>query len=167
MRVAGLTRESLQGDVAFCECLAQMGCDVEYDAEGITVQGKPLHGIDVDMNAISDTVQDPGRRGAVRRQARRRSAVSATFATRKPIASPRWPPNCAKLGADVDELPDGLRIRPRPLHGATIDTYDDHRMAMSLALVGLVTSRRGDQRPGLHGQDLSSLLRGSGMRLRR
>jgi 3-phosphoshikimate 1-carboxyvinyltransferase len=42
-----------------------------------------------------------------------------------------------RLGAEVDELPDGLRIVPRPLHAAEIETYRDHRMAMSLALVGL------------------------------
>jgi 3-phosphoshikimate 1-carboxyvinyltransferase len=42
-----------------------------------------------------------------------------------------------KLGATVDELPDGLRITPGPLHGAQVVTYQDHRMAMSLALVGL------------------------------
>ena len=42
-----------------------------------------------------------------------------------------------KLGAKVDELPDGMRIEPGPLHGAAIATYHDHRMAMSLALVGL------------------------------
>src|SRR5262249_24258994 len=42
-----------------------------------------------------------------------------------------------KLGAAVDERPDGLRVTPAPLHGARLDTYDDHRMAMSLALVGL------------------------------
>jgi 3-phosphoshikimate 1-carboxyvinyltransferase len=42
-----------------------------------------------------------------------------------------------KVGALVDELADGLRITPRPLHGAVIDTYNDHRMAMSMALIGL------------------------------
>ena len=42
-----------------------------------------------------------------------------------------------KLGAEVEETCDGLKITPRALHGAEIDTYDDHRMAMSLALVGL------------------------------
>jgi 3-phosphoshikimate 1-carboxyvinyltransferase len=42
-----------------------------------------------------------------------------------------------KLGAEVEEFPDGLRIIPRPLTGCAVDTYDDHRMAMSLALVGL------------------------------
>jgi 3-phosphoshikimate 1-carboxyvinyltransferase len=42
-----------------------------------------------------------------------------------------------KLGAAVEELPDGLRITPGRRRGASIETYDDHRMAMSLALVGL------------------------------
>ena len=42
-----------------------------------------------------------------------------------------------KVGAEVDEYPDGLKITPRPLHGAVIDTYNDHRMAMSMALIGL------------------------------
>ncbi len=42
-----------------------------------------------------------------------------------------------KVGAEVEEYPDGLMITPRPLHGAVIDTYNDHRIAMSMALVGL------------------------------
>jgi 3-phosphoshikimate 1-carboxyvinyltransferase len=42
-----------------------------------------------------------------------------------------------RLGADVEERPDGMTIQPGPLHGGTVATYDDHRMAMSFALVGL------------------------------
>ena len=42
-----------------------------------------------------------------------------------------------RIGAEVDEREDGLTITPGPLHGAVIQTYNDHRMAMSLALVGL------------------------------
>ena len=42
-----------------------------------------------------------------------------------------------RLGAGVEEFDDGLTITPGPLHGATVQTYNDHRMAMSLALVGL------------------------------
>ena len=55
--VEGLSKASIQGDVSFCECLRQMGCEVDAEAHQITVVGRPLHGIDVDMNAISDTVQ--------------------------------------------------------------------------------------------------------------
>ena len=42
-----------------------------------------------------------------------------------------------RLGAEVEEFEDGLKITPQPLHGAAVETYNDHRMAMSLALVGL------------------------------
>jgi 3-phosphoshikimate 1-carboxyvinyltransferase len=42
-----------------------------------------------------------------------------------------------KLGAEVEEYPDGLKITPRPLKGCAVETYNDHRMAMRLALIGL------------------------------
>jgi 3-phosphoshikimate 1-carboxyvinyltransferase len=135
--VEGLSRDSLQGDVAFCDCLARMGCEVEYDAGRITVVGRPLRGIDVDMNAISDTVQTLSAVALfadgptlihnvahIRHKETDRLAALAT--------------ELRKLGAEVEEGPDRLRISPRALRPATIDTYDDHRMAMSLALVGLV-----------------------------
>ena len=136
VRVEGLNRASLQGDVAFCECLTQMGCEVLDDGAGITVIGGPLRGIDVDMNAISDTVQTLGvvalfadgptkirSVGHIRHKETDRIRALAT--------------ELRKLGATVEERADGLRIVPGTLHGATIDTYDDHRMAMSLALAGL------------------------------
>jgi len=55
--VDDLSPKSLQGDVAFVDCLEQMGCEVKRNDDSITVVGRPLRGIDVDMNAISDTVQ--------------------------------------------------------------------------------------------------------------
>ena len=55
--VSGLGPQALQGDVAFCDCLEHMGCRRRADTEQITVAGRPLRGIEVDMNAISDTVQ--------------------------------------------------------------------------------------------------------------
>jgi 3-phosphoshikimate 1-carboxyvinyltransferase len=134
--VEGLGRDSLQGDVAFCECLAEMGCEVRYERNQTTVIGRPLNGIEVNMNAISDTVQT--------------LAAVALFAdgptTITGVAHIRHKEtdrigNLAielrKLGAIVDELPDGLRVTPAALHGARIETYNDHRMAMSLSLVGL------------------------------
>ena len=132
--VRGLTRKSLQGDVAFVDALAQMGCRVEECDSGITVHGKPLH--DVDMNAISDTVMSLGAVAlfaegptTIRNVAHIRHKETDRIAA---LAT-----ELRKFGAEVDEFPDGLRIVPRPLSGATVDTYNDHRMAMSLALVGL------------------------------
>lgn len=134
--VEGLSGSSLQGDVAFCNCLESMGCEVRWDADRITVIGRPLRGIDVDMNAISDTVQTlaavavfaegPTRVtgvGHIRHKETDRIGALAT--------------ELRKLGAVVAEEADGLQITPATLRPAEIDTYDDHRMAMSLALVGL------------------------------
>jgi 3-phosphoshikimate 1-carboxyvinyltransferase len=134
--VEGLNRESLQGDVAFCACLEQMGAVVQSGHDSITVQGRPLRGIDADMNAISDTVPT--------------LAVTALFAdgpTRiRNVAHIRHKETdriaavaceLRKLGAEVDEFPDGLRIQSSVIKPAAIDTYRDHRMAMSFALAGL------------------------------
>ena len=134
--VTGLHRDSLQGDVRFCERLKQMGCEVQYESDAITVRGGPLRGIDVDMNDISDTVQT--------------LAAVALFAqgttTIRGVAHNRHKETdriadlateLRRLGAVVDEFDDGLRITPQPLQPAAIETYNDHRMAMSLALVGL------------------------------
>lgn len=134
--VEGLSRNALQGDVGFCECLSQMGCKVTYGGQRITVAGRAERGIDVNMNGISDTVQT--------------LAVVALFAqgstTITGVGHIRHKETdrigdlareLRKLGATVDEMKDGLRITPGPLQGAILDTYDDHRMAMSLALAGL------------------------------
>lgn len=134
--VRGLNRTSLQGDVRFVEVLQQMGCRVEECDEGTTVSGGPLRGVDVDMNDISDTVMT--------------LAAVALFAdgptTIRNVAHIRHKETdriaalateLRKFGAEVDERADGLTIVPKPLTGAAIDTYNDHRMAMSMALVGL------------------------------
>jgi 3-phosphoshikimate 1-carboxyvinyltransferase len=134
--VLGLPRASLQGDVCFVDLLGQMGCRVERQTTGVTVHGGPLHGIDVDMNDISDTVMT--------------LAAVALFAdgptTIRNVAHIRHKETdrltalateLRRVGAEVEEFADGLRITPRPLHGAAIETYNDHRMAMSMALVGL------------------------------
>jgi 3-phosphoshikimate 1-carboxyvinyltransferase len=134
--VEGLSDASLQGDVTFVDCLEAMGCEVKRDANTITVQGRPLRGIDVDMSAISDTVQT--------------LAVVALFAdgetTIRNVAHIRHKETdriaalateLRKLGADVVERPDGLSVRPATPSAAAIDTYNDHRMAMSFAIAGL------------------------------
>jgi 3-phosphoshikimate 1-carboxyvinyltransferase len=136
--VEGLSRESPQGDVAFCDLLARMGCRVRFQADRLTVVGGPLRGIETDMRAISDTVptlaavalfaDGPTTIRGVAHIRRKESDRIGALAT-----------ELRRLGAAVEEYDDGLRIVPGELHGATVDTYDDHRLAMSLALVGLAT----------------------------
>ena len=134
--VRGLKRDMLQGDVLFVDALARMGCIVTESPEGITVEGRPLRGIDIDMNAISDTMMT--------------LAAVACFAegltTIRNVAHVRhketdriaaMAAELRKIGAEVVEFEDGLTITPGELHGATVQTYRDHRMAMSLSLIGL------------------------------
>jgi len=136
VRVADLTPRSLQGDVRFVDILEQMGCQVFRDHNNTSVRGGLLHGIDVDMNDISDTVMT--------------LAAVACFAegptTIRNVAHIRHKETdrlaalaveLRKVGVAVEERPDGLTITPAPLHSAALATYNDHRMAMSLALIGL------------------------------
>ena len=134
--IPGLSQNSLQGDVGFAEVLRQMGCDVEYGDNQITLRGRRLRGVDVDMNAISDTAQTlaaiaPFAAGPTRirnvahirhKETDRVAALAAEL---------------RKLGQGVTEHADGLTIEPAPVIPATIATYDDHRMAMSFAVAGL------------------------------
>lgn len=138
--VEGLSAAALQGDVRFVDCLEQMGCRVDRHDDAITVAGpQRLRGIDVDMNTISDTVQT--------------LSVVALFAdgptTIRGVAHNRFKETdrigdlaceLRKLGAEVHETADGLVVTPRPLQAATLETYEDHRMAMSLSLAGLQNS---------------------------
>jgi 3-phosphoshikimate 1-carboxyvinyltransferase len=134
--VAGLTQYALQGDVHFVEALEKMGCKVRYDSDTITVTGGELHGIDIDMNAISDTAQT--------------LSVVALFAdsptTIRNVAHMRHKETdrisavvteLKRMGIEATEFDDGLTINPGPIQSTTIETYDDHRMAMSFALAGL------------------------------
>jgi 3-phosphoshikimate 1-carboxyvinyltransferase len=134
--IPGLGPNSLQGDVRFVDALEQMGCRVERGTDAITVARGQLRGVDVDMNAISDTVMTLGAVACfaegpttIRNVAHIRHKETDRLAA---LAT-----ELRRVGVTVDEKPDALHITPGLLHGAEIETYNDHRMAMSLALVGL------------------------------
>lgn len=135
VRVHGLSKTSAQGDVRFAEVLAQMGCQVSYDPQGIEVRGGNLRAGDFDLKDMPDTAQT--------------LAVVALFAqgttTLRNLQTLRiketdrvaaLATELAKLGAVVEEGPDFLRLTPGKPRGARINTYEDHRMAMSFALAG-------------------------------
>ena len=137
VRVRNLAASSLQGDARFPWLLERMGCRVQAGPDWIEVEGTDrLEGLDVDLNALPDMAQT--------------LAVTALFAqgatTIRNVANLRIKEcdrldalvrELRKLGAAVTEFGDGLRIVPQELRAAEIDTYDDHRMAMSFALAGL------------------------------
>jgi len=134
---------SRQGDAAFVEVLERMGCRVERSGGGLTVESTGrLVGGSFDLNSMPDTVptcavvalfaEGPTEIGNVAnlrvKECDRLSALAREL---------------SKLGARVEERPDGLKITPPPggaraLRGARVSTYRDHRMAMSLSLAGLV-----------------------------
>ncbi len=134
--VQGLSKNALQGDVHFASALEQMGCDVTWNEDSVTVTGRPLHGVDIDMNAISDTAQT--------------LSTVAVFAdsptTIRCVGHMRLKETdritavvteLQRAGIRAEEFEDGLRIYPGKPQPAEIQTYDDHRMAMSFSLLGL------------------------------
>ncbi len=145
--VPGLGSGSVQGDLAFVDLLALMGAEVEKVANGTTVWGRPLRGITADLSDLSDTAPT--------------LAVLAPFASSPTEAtgigfirakeSDRIGAVVAELqrcGVDAVEQPDGFVVRSGAVHGATVETYGDHRMAMSFALLGLVTPGIAIRDPG-------------------
>jgi 3-phosphoshikimate 1-carboxyvinyltransferase len=141
------TEGSLQGDVQFVDVLARMGCRVERCSSGITVHGRPLHGIDVDMNPISDTVMTLA---AVACFAQSPTTIwnVAHIRHKETDRLLALAAELRKVGVEVIEFKEGISITPRPLHGAEIETYNDHRMAMSMALIGLKTPGIVIRNPG-------------------
>jgi 3-phosphoshikimate 1-carboxyvinyltransferase len=141
VRVQGVGRASVQGDVRFVEVLEAMGASVAAGDDWVEVRGaRPLRAIDLDLNHIPDAAMT--------------AAVLALFAdgpsTIRNVANWRvketdrlaaMATELRKVGAVVDEGADSLRITPPPggrlTPNAVIDTYDDHRMAMCFSLVAL------------------------------
>jgi 3-phosphoshikimate 1-carboxyvinyltransferase len=139
IRVNGLGSGSAQGDLHFVDILEKMGAQVTIAEDYVEVTGPPvgeLRGVDVDMNAISDTAQTLAAiapfangpttiRGVEHMRHKETDRVSA-LAT-----------ELRRLGQAVEERPDGLTIKPQEIHPAAIETYDDHRMAMSFSIAAL------------------------------
>jgi 3-phosphoshikimate 1-carboxyvinyltransferase len=133
--------QGLQGDWAFVDVLERMGASVERRGEAITVMGTgTLRGIDVDLAHISDTAQtlvsvatmasSPTRItgiGFIRRKETDRIGDTIT--------------ELRRIGLEADEEPDGMVVHPGVPTGGEVQTYDDHRVAMSFALLGLVHGR--------------------------
>lgn len=138
VKVENISRKSVQGDVAFVDVLSQMGCNVEENDNSILVtRNSSLHGVDVDMRDIPDTAQtlaaiapfadSPTRiRGIASARVKETDRVHATCA------------ELARLGVRVEEAEDGMTIYPvEKMRSASIQTYNDHRMAMAFSLIGL------------------------------
>jgi 3-phosphoshikimate 1-carboxyvinyltransferase len=151
VRVENISRRSRQGDIAFLGVLARMGCTVTEGPDWISVGANgqsSLRGVEVDMRDMSDMAQT--------------LAAIAPFASTptiiRGIASARvketdrvaaMSTELARLGVPVTEHPDGLTIHPcLAIRPTTVHTYNDHRMAMAFALVGLKAPGINIENPG-------------------
>jgi 3-phosphoshikimate 1-carboxyvinyltransferase len=138
VKVENISRQSVQGDIRFLDVLAQIGCSVEETDNCLLITGhSPLRGIDVDMRDIPDTAQtlaaiapfanSPTRiRGIASARVKETDRVHATCT------------ELTRLGVRVEEHEDGMTIYPcAKFVPATVQTYNDHRMAMAFSLIGL------------------------------
>jgi 3-phosphoshikimate 1-carboxyvinyltransferase len=136
--VPGLGTNSLQGDLGFVWVLEKMGCTVNMTANTTEVIGTPnLRGLEqIDMSQISDTAQTLA---AVAVFADRPTRVTGIGFIRKKetdrVAAVVTELN--RLGILAIEEPDGFIVHPGVVKPAQVETYDDHRMAMSFALIGI------------------------------
>jgi len=143
VRVEGVGSESIQGDVKFAEALAQMGAVITTGPNWMEARAPQggLVAVDLDCNHIPDAAMT--------------LATAALFArgttTLRNIASWRvketdriaaMATELRKLGAEVEEGADYIRVTPASLQPAAIDTYDDHRMAMCFSLAAFGTPLR-------------------------
>ncbi|HVA80496.1 MAG TPA: 3-phosphoshikimate 1-carboxyvinyltransferase [Candidatus Binataceae bacterium] len=143
-----LARGSVQGDIAFVEVLERMGARVAWNEDNLTVTGgATLAGVDLAMTAMPDMVatlaaiapfaSSPTRiRGVAFIRHHESDRIGALAAELR------------RIGAGVEEFDDGLAITPAPLKPATIETYDDHRIAMSFAVAGLKLAGLRISNPG-------------------
>jgi 3-phosphoshikimate 1-carboxyvinyltransferase len=147
--VASLGADALQGDAAFADVLAAMGCTVTRSDAGTTVtRAGDLTGVTIDMADLSDLVPT--------------LAVVAPFATSPTVItgvafirakeSDRLGDLARELrrvGIAAIELDDGLRIEPGVGAGTDLDTHDDHRLAMAFGVLGLRVDGIGVRDPGV------------------
>ena len=135
--VPGWPRTTVQPGAVLPELLAAMGGRVERTDDAVTVHaGDGLHGLEADLRdapeltlvltALAALADSPSRFTGVAHVRLQETDRLAALAT-----------ELNKLGADVRELPDGVEVRPRRLTGGAMDSYDDHRVAMAWAVLGL------------------------------
>jgi 3-phosphoshikimate 1-carboxyvinyltransferase len=147
--VPGWPAETTQPGDELRSLLAAMGATVTYEDGDLTVRGGAVHGIDADLGGVSELscvlaavaalADGPSRLRGIAHMRGHETDRLAALTT-----------EINGLGGDVRELPDGLEIRPRPLHGGVFHTYDDHRMVMAAAVLGLAV-------PGVEVENLATV----------
>ena len=141
VRVTNLNPKSVQGDRAFLDALMLMGCRVRFELSGAVVENSgELSGISIDMSSSPDTVQTLCMLAAGASSPSLITGIShLKYKESDRLQSTADIINC--LGGDVIVSGDSVKVTPSPLHAGQIDPLDDHRTAMSAAVLALT---RGD-----------------------
>ena len=135
-------RDSLQAAGAILDVLARMGARCEVGADGLTITGTGrIHGITADLRDVNELAPVLTAAAAVAESPSVFTGLAHTR-THETDRLAALAKEINALGGDITELPDGLQIRPRPLRagaaGGPFGSYDDHRMVMAAAVLGLV-----------------------------
>jgi 3-phosphoshikimate 1-carboxyvinyltransferase len=140
--VTGLDFSDSQPDKRVVDYLRGMGADIAIGEGGVRICGSRLHGIEIDMNRTPDALPALAVTAAFARGTTRLVNVPQARAKETDrIAC--MAEELEKLGAGVEELPDGLIIEPRPLNAAeTLHGRGDHRIVMALSLAGMALRGR-------------------------
>ena len=149
VRVEGLRQDSVQGDRLFLDFLARMGCRVEWNGGSVTVTGGQLVGLEQDMSDVPDLVP-PLAAAAVFAHGTTRFTRIGHLVHKESNRVAAMETELRKMGAAVthDETTMTIEGRPEVLHGAAVSTYNDHRIAMSLAIAGLAVGNQHIENPG-------------------
>jgi 3-phosphoshikimate 1-carboxyvinyltransferase len=132
----GLDFSDAQGDKAVVDMLKEMGADIEVGDLEVTVRPGRLQGMDIDMNATPDALPAMAVVGCFAQgQTRLYNVAQARLKETDRIAV--MAAELGKMGADIEELPDGLLIRQSALHAADLSGHADHRVVMALTLAAM------------------------------
>ena len=138
VQIGGLQLDSNQGDRAVLAILRRMGADIQISQEIVHCRRTPLHGVEIDATQIPDLVPilavaaavaegETHITGAARLRLKESDRLAATA------------DGLSRLGAQVEERPDGLILRGRTrLRGGRVSGYQDHRIVMSMAVAALM-----------------------------
>nr|WP_319536618.1 3-phosphoshikimate 1-carboxyvinyltransferase [uncultured Vibrio sp.] len=137
VKVTGIGKNSIQGDIQFADALEKMGAEIEWGDDYVIARAGKLKGIDMDYNHIPDAAMTIATTALF---AEGTTAIRNVYNWRVKETDrlAAMATELRKVGAEVEEGEDYIIVKPVPqLKHAAIDTYDDHRMAMCFSLVAL------------------------------
>ncbi|MDX6287574.1 MAG: 3-phosphoshikimate 1-carboxyvinyltransferase [Frankiales bacterium] len=138
VRIPGWPTTTTQPGGLLPDLLAAMGAAYELNSDGLTIRGPDtISGIDADLRACSELVPVIAAVAAVATSPSRLRGI-AHMRLQETDRLAALATEIGRLGGDVRETEDGLEIRPQRMHGGTVKTYDDHRIVMAAAVLGLV-----------------------------